>query len=214
MNWDKLKACDVVWDSPSADSAGSMPLGNGDIGINIWVESNGDLVFYLAKTDAWDQSTRLLKVGRVRVRLMPALVQPLAPFSQRLSLREGAVLIQAGGAGGEVRIRAWVDAQAPVVRLELESDQPVTVLARTEIWRTQSRPLTGAEAHSAYGFTGAPEWLVSTPDTLVADASDHVIWYHHNTDSCGPALLRERYQRTGQDGVSPHRAEKRHLYGP
>jgi hypothetical protein len=27
-----------VWDSPSKDCAGSMPLGNGDIGVNAWVE--------------------------------------------------------------------------------------------------------------------------------------------------------------------------------
>jgi Domain of unknown function (DUF5703) len=28
-----------------------MPLGNGDIGINAWVETNGDLCFYIGKTD-------------------------------------------------------------------------------------------------------------------------------------------------------------------
>jgi hypothetical protein len=33
-----LDACNVVWDSPSRNSHGSMPLGNGDIGINAWVE--------------------------------------------------------------------------------------------------------------------------------------------------------------------------------
>ena len=60
MNWNKLNACDVIWPSPSADAAGSMPLGNGDIGVNLWVEPNGDLVFYLAKTDAWDHAARLL----------------------------------------------------------------------------------------------------------------------------------------------------------
>ena len=28
----------VVWDSPSKDYSGSMPLGNGDIGVNAWLE--------------------------------------------------------------------------------------------------------------------------------------------------------------------------------
>ena len=28
----------VVWDTPSEGSLGSMPLGNGDIGLNVWVE--------------------------------------------------------------------------------------------------------------------------------------------------------------------------------
>jgi len=29
---------DVVWNSPSKDQNGSMPLGNGSIGINAWIE--------------------------------------------------------------------------------------------------------------------------------------------------------------------------------
>ena len=48
-----LAACDVQWNSPGPTSAQSMPLGNGDIGLNVWAEKNGDLVFYISKTDAW-----------------------------------------------------------------------------------------------------------------------------------------------------------------
>src|SRR5208283_3619530 len=57
---------DVTWDSPSTDARGSMPLGNGDISLNAWVEADGDLQFYIGKTDAWDDNSRLLKLGRVR----------------------------------------------------------------------------------------------------------------------------------------------------
>ncbi len=35
----------VVWDSPSADHHGSMPLGNGDIALNAWMTKDGDLHF-------------------------------------------------------------------------------------------------------------------------------------------------------------------------
>ena len=47
---------EVIWDSPSVDSKGSMPIGNGDIGLNVWVEPSGDLCFLIGKTDAWDDS--------------------------------------------------------------------------------------------------------------------------------------------------------------
>ena len=40
---DLLDACNVVWDSPSTNSLGSMPLGNGDIGVNVWTEPNHNL---------------------------------------------------------------------------------------------------------------------------------------------------------------------------
>ena len=62
----------IIWTTPSRDSSGSMPLGNGDIGLNVWVEEDGDLLFYLSKTDAWDENARLLKLGRVRVSLTPS----------------------------------------------------------------------------------------------------------------------------------------------
>jgi len=35
----------VVWDSPSADCHGSMPLGNGDIGLNAWAQTDGKLTY-------------------------------------------------------------------------------------------------------------------------------------------------------------------------
>ena len=43
----------VVWDSPSKDYNGSMPIGNGDLAANVWVEPTGDLIFYLSKSDSW-----------------------------------------------------------------------------------------------------------------------------------------------------------------
>src|SRR5688572_14542935 len=86
----------VVWDSPSKNSAGSMPTGNGDIGLNVWVEENGDLLFYIGKTDAWSETVRLLKLGRVRVRISPSPFEGGQPFRQTLQLRNGEVQIRAG----------------------------------------------------------------------------------------------------------------------
>ena len=63
----------VTWNSPSEDSFGSMPLGNGDIGLNVWVEKNGDLLFYISKIDAFDAAHLLPKIGRIRIKTEPAL---------------------------------------------------------------------------------------------------------------------------------------------
>ena len=57
----------VQWTTPGLNSQGSMPIGNGDIGANVWVEENGDLVFYISKTDAWSENGRLLKLGEILV---------------------------------------------------------------------------------------------------------------------------------------------------
>ncbi|MDR1154246.1 MAG: DUF5703 domain-containing protein, partial [Bacteroidales bacterium] len=41
---DSISQYNTVWDTPSEDSFGSMPLGNGDIGLNVWFEKTGDLL--------------------------------------------------------------------------------------------------------------------------------------------------------------------------
>jgi hypothetical protein len=47
---------DLVWDTPGKNSSDSMPIGNGDIGANVWVEQNGDLLILISKTDSWDEN--------------------------------------------------------------------------------------------------------------------------------------------------------------
>ena len=76
---EQLAAHHVVWDSPSQDMHGSMPIGNGDLAANFWVEPGGDLVFYLSKTDSWDGEQELLKLGRVRIRLDKPFVRDGQP---------------------------------------------------------------------------------------------------------------------------------------
>ena len=74
----------VVWDSPSQNPYESMPIGNGDIGLNVWIEEAGDLLFYISKTDSWSENNRLLKLGRIRVKLTPNPFREGLPFCQEL----------------------------------------------------------------------------------------------------------------------------------
>jgi len=62
-----LEAYNVVWTSQSTASRESMPVGGGDIGLNVWVE-NGDLLFYIDRSGNIDENDQQLKSGRVRVR--------------------------------------------------------------------------------------------------------------------------------------------------
>ncbi len=103
----------VVWDTPSTDSFGSMPLGNGDVGLNVWVEPNGDLLFYISKVDAFDAGHLLPKLGRIRFRTDPPL--PVDTFRQTL-LCEGTAAARVYDAKG--RQVAVVDARGaiPVVQ--------------------------------------------------------------------------------------------------
>ena len=77
-----------------------MPLGNRDIGINLWVEENGDLQFYISKTDSYSEYQQLLKLGRVRVRFAHHPFKAGTPFRHILDIQKGTITIEAGEPAG------------------------------------------------------------------------------------------------------------------
>ena len=175
----------VIWDSPSEDCHGSMPLGNGDIGLNAWIEPSGDLVFYIGKTDSWEDNARLAKVGKVRVRLDPAPI--MTPFRQELSLAD-ATLVARYGDG--TRLRLWVDANHPVIHVSVEGARAATTAtAAIELWRTDRYTLpsiTHTDVTADYeGRAIRP--ITVEPDTVITGLNDRIGWYHHNIKSEGPA---------------------------
>jgi len=186
-----LDQYNVVWDSPSKDAHGSMPLGNGDVGINAWVEEDGDLVFYISKTDAWDENARLCKIGRVRVTFDPPL-KPKDGFRQELKLKDGCIEVRDQRPEGGRQIRIWVDADQPVVRMEADSAAPVNCRAEVELWRLRERPLLGQEDYG-YGDGSNPQAqsykLTVLPDAVVTSSAPQVVWYHRNTRSLYPVCL-------------------------
>jgi len=189
----RLDRYNVTWTSPSRDSSGSMPLGNGDLGLNLWVEDDGDLLFYLSKTDAWSGMGRLLKLGRVRVSLDPNPFRAGLPFRQTLRLREGDIRIVAGPDNQPITLHVWVDASRPVVHIEAEGAGELTMQVKLEVWRSQPRELSGQERDSAYGMaygmTGSPKPLVVEADTIIPPRENRVTWFHRNQTSCYPITL-------------------------
>lgn len=181
----------VVWDSPSADARGSMPLGNGDLGLNAWVEAEGGLVFYIGKTDAWDENNRLLKVGRVRVTLDPNPFAKGGKFRQELRLRGGEMVVAAASADApdaSVEVRLWADANRPVIHITVDSKRPIVATAAFEIWRTGREVVTRLESSDIYRSNPKPPPTVAEPDTVLSGLPEGIGWYHRNIRSVGPEL--------------------------
>ena len=193
---DPLSQYNVVWGTPSKGSSGSMPIGNGDIGLNVWVEEGGDLLFYISKTDAWSENARLLKLGRVRVKLLPNPFEKGMPFKQTLKLRQGEIEITAGPAERKVKLRVWVDANRQVIRVEAEGEQRFNLETHLEVWRRGERELKGNEANSARGLTrndknGYP--IIVYPDMILPAKDNRIVWYHRNEKSCYPITLKNQH---------------------
>lgn len=183
-----LDAYDLVFLTPSEDAAGSVPLGADGLGLNAWVEPNGDLVLLIARNDSFSEASRLLKIGRVRLRMDPPL-RTGAGFSSRLALREGAWIVRAEG----VEVVVFVEADRPVVRILGRTEAPTRVAAATEIWRDAPRRLRGQELQSSWTMRDAPDAVEVTESAdVLADVPGALAWYHRNASSVVPFTLRHQ----------------------
>lgn len=215
----ELSLYHTVFDSPSKDEADSVPLGNGVTGVNLWVEENGDLLFYVARNDAISEMHRLLKLGRVRVSLSPNPFRANQHFVQTLHLSDGICEIEAGQGKEGLTLKVWVDAESQVIYVSGDSDTPTDVTVSLENWRTNRKSFDPEEIGSTWIYRGGiPDNL--TPNYEAADVVTHeadtVRWYHRNEHSPVPIHVEQmRLQRDADKIIDPilHRTFGGVLYG-
>jgi hypothetical protein len=178
-----LDACNTVWTSPSQNDTGAMPLGNGEVGLMLWVEADGDLQFYIGRTDSRTELDRLVKLGKVRLRFSPNPFASGQPFRQELRLRDGRVDITAGFPTNQVTLHVFVDSDSPTIHVAGDCAAAVSVTAIYETWRNQlyygnssDSPLRGS------GFTN----LYESADVVDVSDTNRVAFYHRNAWSCVP----------------------------
>jgi len=165
---------DYVWTSPSHNSSESMPCGGGDIGMNVWVE-NGDVLFYVSRSGAFDENNTMLKQGRFRVRLSPSPFLNATDFRQELKVNDGYVQISANGA----TIQLWADVFKPVIHLEIKSGRTISSEIRYENWRYTDRLIRKNEGQQNSYKWAVPKGLVTMKDSIQA-AGNAVTFFHRN----------------------------------
>jgi hypothetical protein len=169
----------LIWNTPSANSSESMPCGGGDIGLNVWVEK-GDVLFYIARSDAFDENNSLLKLGRVRIRFSPNPFEG-GIFRQELNLDEGCVLISGKNNNNVATdLRIWVDVFNPVIHVEVSNNQKLATTVFYENWRYQDRPIVKRELPQTSFRYGLPGGNEKTKKDMVDYDGDRVLFYHHN----------------------------------
>lgn len=188
----QLNQYNVVWNTPSiTGSMESMPLGNVDLTANVWIEKEGDLLLYIGKSDTWSEAMRLLKIGRVRIKLSPNPFTETTSFSQELNLHKGEINVTTGSKGNETRIKLWIDANQPVIRIETVSDKSIFISCTTELMRPQSFTLKDGDDALASSFRGlidSPVRPSESADILVSK-TDRIQWYHRNQSSFFNTIL-------------------------
>ena len=186
---------ELVWTTPSTNAAGFMPVGNGDLGLNVWVGPDGELFLYAGKTDVWDGFGRLLKLGRrCRLALTPNPFLASQPFRQELDLGRGrgkhhGRRTRTGGEPPRVGGRESPDARG--IRSAAGRSRRCLLKVSLESWRTLKRPLTPQESGGIDGLgKDQPAWVEA--DVLVPGLEKHSSFGINATRSpdLSPATLR------------------------
>ena len=175
----ELDACNITWTTQSSNSSESMPCGGGDIGLNVWVE-NGDLLFYMSRSGAFDENNALLKLGRTRICLSPNPFEG-TKFSQQLSLKTGAVTIEASGVSLQASVRIWADVFQPVVHASITSKQNISAEIFYESWRYQDH-LNSAKENRANSYKWEPLDVYTRKDSIAFE-NKGIVFFHRNSDS-------------------------------
>jgi hypothetical protein len=189
----------VTWNSLGKNFYDSMPIGNGDIGLNIWTEQNGQIVFLVGKTDAYTENSQLVKLGRVRVSLSPNPFNAATKFTQTLNVADGEIDISGVNPDSStVDIRVWVDANNPVAHIEASASKPFTMEARTEIWRLAPRQVRD-DGSELWGLYGSPVPIIIDPDTVLDTKGDQVAVCHFNSRSIYPQVIQTQHLEAIKD---------------
>ncbi len=162
----------VIWNTPSKDATGVMPLGNGDIAAGVYAIENGDLFLLLAKNDAYTYMGDIFKTGRIRISLKPNPFVAGKPFRQTLDLATGSIHIEADG----LKLRIWADANRPVFHVEINSIKEIAVTAQPDLWIRFD--------HTSFNvtkfYTSAGGWLPDAEPTqdVKLEKNGKMIWYY------------------------------------
>jgi len=168
---DKLGNYNVIWDSPSLDATGQMPLGNGDIAAGVYAISDGDLYLLLSKNDAFTYNGDIFKTGRVRISLSPNPFAEGKSFLQSMDMLTGSVRIEAD----DVKIRIWADVNRPVYHIEIDSPHEIEVQAEPEFWKRFDQ--CGFNNFDVTGENIQETTRKPTQDLRV-DKNGKIIWYY------------------------------------
>lgn len=192
----ELDKCNIVWKTQSKNSGESMPCGGGDIGLNVWVEG-GELLFYIARSGTFDENNAFLKMGRVRVKLMPNPFEG-NNFEQELVLKDGCVNISGFNGSLKVQVAVWVDVFNPVIHVDVTGNQSIKAEATYESWRYQDRLSTG-KANNANSYKWAPQGEIKTYKDETDFSGNSVLFYHRNKPDV--SIFDVTVKQQGMDAV-------------
>ena len=194
-----LENYNQIWTSQSENSSESMPLGGGDIGVNVWVEK-GNVYFYFSKSGTFDEHNTLLKLGRIKIELIPNPFKDNNGFHQELKLKDGYVEVTQNN----TEIKLSVDVFNPVIHVDVKSKQALNMKASYESWRYKNRPVKG-KANNANSYKWAPQGDIITYQDSINFIDGGIKFYHKNREETvfDVAVKQQKMESVKDDMMNP-----------
>ncbi len=159
---------------------GLLPIGNGDICANVWIDPDYSLNLLVSKSDALSELTRTLKLGIVKISFGDMIKNPAI----ELVVYDGVVELADRHTGFFANI--YVDANNPCICVDYRSEHKTDVNVEIINWRDRELVCT-----SSYHMENTPEeQRIESADVFVNTSDDSLLWYHRNMTSCFEYTLR------------------------
>ncbi len=133
----------------------SMPIGNGDIGANVWADKDGCVRVLISKTDSLSEIANILKIGLVKLHFSKPIFVDEEPEAY-LDFNDGTITVRNRVAS--VQVAAFRGKK--LVAAKFTTTEDVEMTAESVIWRVG--PTSNEHPES--------------PDVRVDDTT----WYHYN----------------------------------
>ncbi|WMI66229.1 DUF5703 domain-containing protein [Aestuariibaculum sp. YM273] len=194
-----LENYNQVWTTQSKNTSESMPLGGGDIGVNVWVEQ-GNLYFYFSKSGTFDEHNTLLKLGRVKVELTPNPFKDDQGFHQELNLKDGYVVVSQN----KTEVKLWVDVFCPVIHVDVKSKEALTMQASYESWRYKNRKVEG-RSNNSNSYKWAPQGDIITYKDSISFEDNGIQFYHRNREHTvfDVAVKQQKMESVKEEMMNP-----------
>ncbi|MFM7052797.1 MAG: DUF5703 domain-containing protein [Planctomycetota bacterium] len=152
----------------------AVVVGNGSVAMSMLFDPSGAVLLELRHADAFDEQGEPRALGVLRMSFEPPL--DTARFERRFDARAGVLEAVAGEGDRAVRVRAFVDSDAPAAHVAIDAAAP-----RHVALALATPPARGGEPPVA-GDIVIP----------VEEAPEALAWYHRNESSAQPSMLAAR----------------------
>ena len=175
----EIEKCNVSYHVLGRSDRSAMPIGNGELCASVWTNEDGEICFYMSRSDALTELDRTVKLGMVKAAFDP---NPFVTgtYCQTLDVADGYIVFRGEGAN----VTFCIPPNENDVLIQGNFREETTVKVSYINWRKNNNYLSG-EFYTPNHCT-----VFESPD-IVKRTDDGIIFYHKN----GKTLIEETAEK-------------------